>query len=434
VKEGDFIYNTIDYNKKLAILAGIDYNQKNTYTFEDAMDELRELARAGNFEVVSQISQKREKKETGTYFGSGKLEELKEEIIRTGANLVIFDDELSGMQIRNLEAILEVDILDRTGLILGIFGTRAKSKEGQLQIELAQLEYEKPRLIGLGEILSRTGAGIGTRGLGESKLELDRRVISKRIVEIKKQIEEVQKNREIQRSQRVRSGIKNIALVGYTNAGKSTLLNKFIEISKSELENKAYVEDMLFATLDPFNKKIVLEDNLSFILTDTVGFVSKLPHTLVEAFKSTLEEVVLADYLIYVVDVSNEHYQYQLDVTLNVVKELGAGDIPFLVAYNKIDKLSEEELKERGDISFDFVDISAVNGLGLESLIEKIKKHISKEEVLLKLLLPYDVGNLHSQLMEKNRVMNSEYKENGIEVEVYIKNSELHKFEKYKID
>jgi GTP-binding protein HflX len=335
------------------------------------------------------------------------------------------------MQIRNLEEALGVDVLDRTGLILSIFGRRATSKEGKLQVQLAQLEYEKPRLIGLGKILSRTGAGIGTRGLGESQLELDRRTISRRIVEIKKQLEEVEKNREVQRKQRMKSDIKKVALVGYTNAGKSSIMNKIMEMSGSEVENKAFAEDMLFATLDPFNKKITFDDNLSFILSDTVGFVRKLPHTLVEAFKSTLEEVLMADYLIYVVDISNENYEYQLKVTLEVVKELGGQDIPFMVAYNKIDKLSPEEVKKRGNIAFEFVDISALSGEGMDILLEKIKNHISKEEKLVKIILPYNEGSLHSFLMENNRVIKSEYSENGIEVEVYLKPSDFGKLEKY---
>lgn len=398
------------------------------------MEELKELAYASNFEVFSIISQKRGTRDRGTYFGSGKVEELKVEVLRSGADLVIFDDELSGMQIRNLEAALGVDVLDRTGLILGIFGRRAASKEGKLQVQLAQLEYEKPRLVGLGKVLSRTGAGIGTRGLGESQLELDRRTISRRIVEIKRQLEEVEKNREIQRKQRMKSDIKKVALVGYTNAGKSSIMNKIMEMCGSEVENRAFAEDMLFATLDPFNKKITLDDNLSFILTDTVGFVRKLPHTLVEAFKSTLEEVLMADYLIYVVDVSNDNYEYQLNVTLDVVKELGGHDIPFMVAYNKIDKLPEGEADKRGNAIFDFVDISAIRGDGMDTLLEKIKSHVAKEERLVKLVLPYSEGGLHSFLLENNRVLGSEYGENGIEVEVYLKPSDMGKFEKYIVD
>lgn len=398
------------------------------------MEELKELAYASNFEVFSVISQKRGTRDRGTYFGSGKVEELKVEVLRSGADLVIFDDELSGMQIRNLEAALGVDVLDRTGLILGIFGRRAASKEGKLQVQLAQLEYEKPRLVGLGKVLSRTGAGIGTRGLGESQLELDRRTISRRIVEIKRQLEEVEKNREVQRKQRMKSDIKKVALVGYTNAGKSSIMNKIMEMSGSEVENKAFAEDMLFATLDPFNKKITLDDNLSFILSDTVGFVRKLPHTLVEAFKSTLEEVLMADYLIYVVDVSNDNYEYQLNVTLDVVKELGGHDIPFIVAYNKIDKLPEGEADKRGNAIFDFVDISAIRGDGMETLLEKIKSHIAKEERLVKVVIPYSEGGLHSFLLENNRVVGSEYGEDGIEVEVYLKPSDMGKFEKYIVD
>ena len=232
----------------------------------------------------------------------------------------------------------------------------------------------------------------------------------------------------------MKSDIKKVALVGYTNAGKSSIMNKIMEMSGSEVENRAFAEDMLFATLDPFNKKITLDDNLSFILSDTVGFVRKLPHTLVEAFKSTLEEVLMADYLIYVVDVSNDNYEYQLNVTFDVVKELGGHDIPFMVAYNKIDKLPEGEADKRGNAVFDFVDISAIRGDGMDTLLEKIKSHVAKEEKLVKVVLPYSEGGLHSFLLENNRVLGSEYGEEGIEVEVYLKPSDMGKFEKYIVD
>lgn len=433
LKEGDSIYKVEDTQRKKAILAGIDYNKKDVYSFEEAIDELGELARASNFEVISIVSQRKDKRETGTYFGKGKLEELKEEVYRKGADLVIFDDELSGMQIRNLEEFLGIDILDRTGLILGIFGQRAKTKEGKLQVELAQLEYEKPRLIGLGQVLSRTGAGIGTRGLGESKLELDRRVIDKRIVEIKKQLAEVKRNREVQRKERVKSKLQNVALVGYTNAGKSTIMNKFMELADSQIE-RAFVKDMLFATLDPFNKKIELEDNLKFILTDTVGFVSKLPHSLVEAFMSTLEEVLLADYLVFVVDISNDNYEYQLEVTLDVIKELGGQDIPFMIAYNKIDKLSEEEIEKRGDITYDFVDISAMTGEGFDELIAKIKKHIYKDSIMVEMEIPYDKGSISSYMMEHNKIEKQEYTEKGVYLKVMVSKVEAEKYKEYIIN
>lgn len=433
MKEGVSIYNTSELNKKKAILAGIDYNSKDKkYSFEDMIDELRELSYAADFEVCGLISQKKDRRETGTYFGKGKVEELRELVLSTQADLVIFDDELSGIQIRNLEEVLGVEVLDRTGLILGIFASRAKTKEGKLQVELAKLQYEKPRLIGLGTSLSRTGAGIGTRGLGESQLELDRREISRRIIEIKKSLDELKNQRDTQRKMRLNSDLVNVALVGYTNAGKSTLLNHFLDKSGSIVEN-AFVKDMLFATLDPFNKKIELEENLSFILTDTVGFVSKLPHALVDAFKSTLEEVLLADFLIYVVDVSNEHYEYQLQVTREVIKELGGKDIPSIIAFNKIDKLDSETLSERGDFASEFVDISSLTGQGIDDLVEKIKSFIYKNSRVVELLLPYHDGTITSYLMGNKKVEEVDYLEEGTYIRVLLKEEEINKYKNYII-
>lgn len=434
MKEGVTIFNTSDMNKKRAILAGIDYNNKDKkYSFEDMIDELRELTYAADLEVCGFISQKKDRRETGTYFGKGKVEELRELVLDTKADLVVFDDELSGIQIRNLEEVLGVEVLDRTGLILGIFANRAKTKEGKLQVELAKLQYEKPRLIGLGTNLSRTGAGIGTRGLGESQLELDRREISRRIVEIRKSLDELRSQRDTQRKMRLNSDLVNVALVGYTNAGKSTLLNHFLDKSGSTVENNAFVKDMLFATLDPFNKKIELDENLSFILTDTVGFVSKLPHSLVDAFKSTLEEVLLADFLIYVVDISNEHYEYQLQVTREVIKELGGSDIPSIIAFNKIDKIDSETLSERGDFASDFVDISSLTGQGIDDLVEKVKNFIYKNSKVVELLLPYHAGTITSYLMDNKKVEEVDYLEEGTYIRVLLNEEDINKYKNYII-
>lgn len=417
-----------------AILAAIDFKRDKDFSFEDSIDELKELAKACNIEVLDVLTQKKEKPDTGTYLGIGKLDELRLLIEWKGANLVIFDNELTGIQIRNIEAFLGVNVLDRTGLILTIFGDRAKTREGKLQVDLARLQYEKPRLIGLGNILSRTGAGRLARGQGESQLELDRRYIANKIVEIKRELEEVKKHRELQRKQRKRSEIPTVALVGYTNAGKSTLMNYFMSISSGEVpENKAFVKDMLFATLDPFSKKITFEDNKSFILTDTVGFVSKLPHSLVEAFKSTLEEVTEASFLIYVVDISSENYEYQLDVTRKVIEELSAQELPFLVAYNKIDKISSELLEKRGNITHNFVDISALTGQGIDKLIEEIKKNIFKDEELVELIIPYTEGSIASYLQQNRTILIMEHRENGTYLKLILKTTEISKYEKYFI-
>ncbi|MBN1469599.1 MAG: GTPase HflX [Fusobacteriaceae bacterium] len=421
-----------DERKEFAILVGIDYKKESLFSFEDSISEVKELAKACNIEIVSLLTQKKEKPETGTYLGTGKLRELKEIIDNYEVDYVIFDNELSGIQIRNLEEYLETTVLDRTGLILTIFASRAKSREGKLQVELARLQYEKPRLIGLGNILSRTGAGRLARGQGESQLELDRRQISNKIHEIKKELEEVKKHRDLQRKQRRRNNIPTVSLVGYTNAGKSTLMNYFMDLSTRDIaENKAFVQDMLFATLDSFSKKITFEDNKSFILSDTVGFVSKLPHSLVEAFKSTLEEVIESDFLVYVVDISSKNYEHQLKVTQNVIKELEADSIPFIVVYNKIDKISDEILKERGNIATNFIDISALNGIGIDKLIETIKKNIFKDEVEVELLIPYSDGSVTSHLQNSRSISKIDYRDEGTYLKVVLKNSELSKYEKY---
>ena len=421
-----------DERKEFAILVGIDYKKESLFSFEDSISEVKELAKACNIEIVSLLTQKKEKPETGTYLGTGKLRELKEIIDNYEVDYVIFDNELSGIQIRNLEEYLETTVLDRTGLILTIFASRAKSREGKLQVELARLQYEKPRLIGLGNILSRTGAGRLARGQGESQLELDRRQISNKIHEIKKELEEVKKHRDLQRKQRKRNNIPTVSLVGYTNAGKSTLMNYFMDLSTRDIaENKAFVQDMLFATLDSFSKKITFEDNKSFILSDTVGFVSKLPHSLVEAFKSTLEEVIESDFLVYVVDISSKNYEHQLKVTQNVIKELEADSIPFIVVYNKIDKISDEILKERGNIATNFIDISALNGIGIDKLIETIKKNIFKDEVEVELLIPYSDGSVTSHLQNSRSISKIDYRDKGTYLKVVLKNSELSKYEKY---
>lgn len=418
------------------ILAGLDYYKKEgNISLEDSMHELRELATAANLEVLASITQTRDRMESSTYMGKGKIEEISNLAHRRDADLIIFDDELSGIQIRNLEAIIGIEVIDRTCLILDIFAHRAKSKEGKLQIELARLKYQLPRLIGLGSELSRTGAGIGTRGLGETKLELDRRVISKKITDIEKALEEVKKQREVQRKQRKKSTIPTVALVGYTNAGKSTLMNSLMKLEEDEdTRTESFVKDMLFATLDPFHRKIKLKDNLEFILIDTVGFVSKLPHALIESFKSTLEEVEEANLLLYVVDISREDYKHQLKVTRSVVEELNVKDTPYLLVYNKIDKLTPEELKETGDVVEKSVYISAVEGQGMEELIGEIKGEIFKTSKEVTLLIPFSRGDISSYLLDKTRVMSQEYIEKGLLVTTFLKPEDLEKYKEFILE
>ncbi len=419
--------------KKRVILVGMEIQGKSyRVSLDDSLNELKELAEAAEYEIVDIVRQKRDRIEASTYLGKGKIEEIGLLARRKNIDLIIFDDELSGIQIRNLEKILEMRIIDRTTLILNIFAQRAISKEGKLQVELAKLRYQLPRLIGLGEELSRTGAGIGTRGLGETQLELDRRVISKRISDIEKALKQVKKHREVQRSQRKKSAIPTVALVGYTNSGKSTLMNHLMRLNgEPDSRTDSFVKDMLFATLDPFHRKIQLKDKSQFILIDTVGFVSKLPHFLIEAFKSTLEEIEEADLLIYVVDISRKDYEHQLKVTKEVVKELDGGETPYIVAENKTDKLSPDELMKKYSSGEDYVDISALTGAGIDKLVEKIEKKLFKNEVKATLLIPFSEGGSASYILEKTRVSRQKYVENGLLVSTFLNPKELNIYKKF---
>ncbi|MFR4357475.1 MAG: GTPase HflX [Clostridia bacterium] len=315
-----------------AILAGIQLREDISYS----MEELAGLAEADGVAVAGQMIQSLERPNTATLIGKGKVEELAELCRNMEADMVIFNDELSGVQLRNLEEALEVRVIDRTILILDIFADRAVSREGKLQVELAQLQYRMPRLTGFGRSLSRLGGGIGTRGPGEKKLETDRRHIAGRIDDIKAELARIGKTRQVQRSGREKSQIPVVALMGYTNSGKSAIMNRLLQLSERE-DKTVSSQNMLFATLDTQHRKITLEQGSEFILIDTVGFVSRLPHSLVEAFKSTLEEVRYADLLIHVVDSSYENRDFYMEVTNKVIEQIGAGDKDQIVAYNKMD-------------------------------------------------------------------------------------------------
>jgi GTP-binding protein HflX len=413
-----------------AIVVGIEvYSRKSNVSLEDSLTELKELSHAAGIETVYTISQKKNRIEVGTYLGSGKLEEIKALAARFGADILLVDDELSGIQIRNLEAILDMEIIDRTSLILDIFANRAKSKEGKLQVELARLRYEKPRIVGGSTQLSKQAGGIGSRGLGEKKLELDRRTIDKRIRDVERSIEGLKKQREVQKNRRRKSHLSTVALIGYTNAGKSTLMNTFLRINNPLMsKQESPTADMLFATLDPFHRKVKLKDNLEFILTDTVGFVSKLPHALVDAFMSTLEEVRDADLLLYVVDVSNEEYEHQLKVTKNVVKELGAEEIPYIIIQNKMDRLTSSELLEITDPIETTIPISALTGEGLEKLILEVEEKIMKDYKIVDLVIPFDSGAMASYILENTKVVKHEYLDDGLHVRAYLNNHDIGRY------
>ena len=388
-----------------AILAGIQLREDISYS----MEELAGLAEADGITVAGQMIQSRERPNTATLIGKGKVEELAELCRNMEADMVIFNDELSGVQLRNLEEALEVRVIDRTILILDIFADRAVSREGKLQVELAQLQYRMPRLTGFGRSLSRLGGGIGTRGPGEKKLETDRRHIAGRIDDIKAELARIGKTRQVQRSGREKSQIPVVALMGYTNSGKSAIMNRLLQLSERE-DKTVSSQNMLFATLDTQHRKITLEQGSEFILIDTVGFVSRLPYSLVEAFKSTLEEVRYADLLIHVVDSSYENGDFYMEVTNKVIEQIGAGDKDQIVAYNKMDIAKSVPLDVSGH---EAVYLSAKTGENINVLVEKIREKIFGGRVEMTLLIPYQRGDITSYLCENAQIFSMEYEEEG---------------------
>lgn len=388
-----------------AILAGIQLREDISYS----MEELAGLAEADGVTVAGQMVQSLERPNTATLIGKGKVEELAELCRNMEADMVIFNDELSGVQLRNLEEALEVRVIDRTILILDIFADRAVSREGKLQVELAQLQYRMPRLTGFGRSLSRLGGGIGTRGPGEKKLETDRRHIAGRIDDIKAELARIGKTRQVQRSGREKSQIPVVALMGYTNSGKSAIMNRLLQLSERE-DKTVSSQNMLFATLDTQHRKITLEQGSEFILIDTVGFVSRLPHSLVEAFKSTLEEVRYADLLIHVVDSSYENRDFYMEVTNKVIDQIGAGDKDQIVAYNKMDIAKSVPLDVSGH---EVVYLSAKTGENINVLVEKIREKIFGGRVEMTLLIPYQRGDITSYLCENAQIFSMEYEEEG---------------------
>lgn len=358
----------MELNKKeKVIIVGIKTSRISNADFVTDMEELEGLVEAAGGEVIISLTQNRNRPDAANYIGKGKLEELLHLVEELEPDLVVFDTELTPVQLRNLEDILNIRVIDRTMLILDIFGQRARSKEGLLQVELAKLQYQLPRLTGKGRELSRIGGGIGARGAGEQKLELDRRQIRKRIKDIKNQMEKAEKTRELHRKQRERAGLKVVSLIGYTNAGKSSLFNALCEIAHPSGAKQVEAHDMLFQTLDTTTRKITLPSGQAFLLSDTVGFIKNLPHHLVAAFKSTLEEAVEADLLINVVDVSDQNYMEKILVVEEVLKELGADIDKVITVLNKADLLDDIPVGE-GELY-----ISARTGMGLGDLLTRIE-------------------------------------------------------------
>ncbi len=418
----------IEQIEQRAVLVGVSTGSRDEVTtIENSMKELKELAEAAGAEVLEIVVQNKHRIDATYYIGKGKAEEIRMLCNALDANLVIFNDQLSGAQIRNLEELMEVTVIDRTTLILDIFAQRAQSKEGRLQVELAQLRYRLPRLAGLGRSLSRTGAGIGARGPGEKKLELDRRHILDRINDIRHQLEEIKKNREVQRGKRRKSEIPVVALVGYTNAGKSTLMNQILNYAGFHQEDKnVYVEDMLFATLDTAHRKIQLPDKEEFILIDTVGFVSKLPHALIDAFKATLEEVQDANLIIHLIDVTNRDYEMQIKVTENVLEELDVKDKTTVLVFNKIDRIEGD----RADVPSgeDKIHLSALKGIGLDELLKTVKEKLFQDLKKVSLLIPYDRGDIVSYLCDKTKVLSTDYQEEGVFVETWLNTADYNRY------
>ena len=378
------------------------------YDCEISVDELSELAKTAGAEEIARVIQKREAYNSATVIGEGKLSEVKELCQKLGATLLIFDCELTASQIRNIEDETDVRVIDRTMLILDIFAGRAVSREGKLQVELAQLRYRLPRLMGLGTSLSRLGGGIGTRGPGETQLETDRRHIRRRIDKLAAELKELEERRGYSRDRRKKDNVQVGAIVGYTNAGKSTLLNLLTGAD-------VLAEDKLFATLDPTSRSIELPDGRSLLLVDTVGLIRRLPHHLVEAFKSTLEEAACADIIIHVCDVSDPDAPEKADVTLKTLAELGAAEIPVVTVLNKCDKISENIPADDKTAK-----ISALRNEGIDELLEKISKNLPQTSRRMKLLLPYDKAGYTAQLRENGKVFAEEYTENGIAVDALV--------------
>lgn len=379
---------------------------------EQSLDELADLAATAGAVPIARIIQNREAVHPGTYVGKGKIEEIRAAAYEYGATGIICDDELSPAQLSNLEEALELKVLDRTLVILDIFAARAATSEGKIQVELAQLKYRATRLVGLRNSLSRLGGGIGTRGPGETKLEMDRRVIHERIGQLKAELEKVVMHRELTRGQRKKTGIPVVAIVGYTNAGKSTLLNTLTGAGVLE-------EDKLFATLDPTVRSLELEGGQQVLMSDTVGFISKLPHHLVEAFKSTLEEAVYADIILHVVDASNPAMDLQMHTVYETLTRLGVGDKPVITAFNKIDKADGGEVMR--DLKADHtVNISAKTGEGIEELTAVIGKVLRESRVYLDRIFGYDEAGKISVIRKYGQLLSEEYKPEGISVTAYV--------------
>ncbi len=410
-----------------AIIAGIEYSGgKSDWSLEESLAELGRLAETAGATVVASYSQKKDKPDAAFFFGKGKVDEIGMAVQDLEADLLIVDEEITPSQQHNLERMLGLKVLDRTALILDIFAQRARSQAGKLQVSLAQLKYQLPRLGGQGLVLSRLGGGIGTRGPGETKLEVDRRRIYGRIHDIEEELKKLSGHRRLHRSRRKEANIPLVALVGYTNAGKSTLLNA---LTGSDV----FAEDKLFATLDPTTRHKLLPDGQEILLTDTVGFIQKLPHSLVSAFHATLEEVTEADLLLHVVDCSNESAELQIGSVTEVLRELGAVEKPTLFVFNKCDNLDNEHLRSKLSRDREGVFISARDGVNLDALLDRISESVRQDKLFMRLQIPFTDGAAAALLHEVAVIQKTEYNEQGTLMEVLLPVREIDHFKVYEV-
>lgn len=417
--------------KQKVLLVGVNLNDE--FYFFKSMSELEELVKACQMLPIGSVVQNLKEINSAFYVGSGKLEEIKDKINELHPDLVVFNNELSPSQLKNLELKLNIQILDRTSIILNIFALRAKTNEAKMQVEISKLRYMLPRLSGLHLSLGRQGGGSGfsNKGSGEKQIELDRRIIEDRISKLNKELSEIETRRNIQRRKRSDSEIPLVSLVGYTNAGKSTLLNTLVDLSLSDESKKVYEEDMLFATLETSIRKIKIKDGKEFLLSDTVGFIRELPHMLIKAFRSTLDEVKNSDLLLHVVDFSNEEYEENIRVTNSTLKEIGADNIPVIYVFNKCDEVN--------DIKLPYVDgnkvyISAKNNIGINELINVISNNIFKEYVTCKMEIPFKRGDIVSYLKEKYDFISTQYTNDGTLIEICLNKKDYGKYKNYIIE
>lgn len=422
--------NTQQENISRVLLVGV--NVDDNPDFETSMEELESLAEACEMEVAAKIEQNLSSLNPAYYIGSGKVKEVQETVEQLDLDYVIFDETLSPSQLKNLQKEVGVPIMDRTNLILEIFSRRAKTREARLQVESANLQYMLPRLVGMREALGRQAGASGSmsnKGTGEKQIELDRRKIEKRISELRRELEAIEHDRNTQRKRRNDSSLPQVALVGYTNAGKSTLMNKMVETYVGKEEKMVVARDMLFATLDTTVRKINQNDRKDFLLSDTVGFISKLPHGLVKAFRSTLDEVRYADLLLQIVDASDEHYREHIQVTEETLRELGAEKIPCIYVMNKADLIMAKEELPRIDGNKIFM--SARDGIGLQELLQMIKKRVfsgNREGIFL---IPYEKGEIVSYLNSNATVSSQEYLAEGVKLFVDCRESDYSKYREY---